>query len=253
VRSEVWRAAPLAIGLLALLISGCQPPTSERADTVPAPQADPHAGSGTESGWPAFDYHGSAAAGHPIYRLDSAGSTLDVVVRRDGPLARFGHDHVVSVPELEGYLLLEATGTGSRGDLAFRLEDLAIDTPDARSRHQLDTTPDEKAIEGTRANLMEKVLNAQRWPLVTVRLDHFSGQGNQFSAAVRITVDGSQSESRQPFRLDATDEGVRVEGSVVVKQTELGLEPFSTLGGGLRVADPLEIHFSLRGTPLTGR
>jgi hypothetical protein len=28
----------------------------------------------------------------------------------------------------------------------------------------------------------------------------------------------------------------------------LGIEPFSALGGGLRVADPLEIHFRIEAT-----
>jgi hypothetical protein len=35
----------------------------------------------------------------------------------------------------------------------------------------------------------------------------------------------------------------------VLRQTELGLQPFAALGGGMRVADPLEIHFRLQGTP----
>lgn len=254
-RSEAWRAAPLGFALLALLVSGCQPPSSERDEARPAPSSAPGSGtiSGTEAAWPPFDYVGSAASGQPVYRLDTDRSRLDIVVRRDGPLARFGHDHVVSVPELEGFLLLEAGVSDSRADLSFRLADLAIDTPEARARFRLDTTPDEQAVEGTRANLMGKVLDAQRWPVVTVQMNDFAADGEHYSAAVRITIDGSQSESRQPFRLESTDETIRVEGSTVVLQTELGLEPFSALGGGLRVADPLEIHFSLHGTRITGR
>ena len=34
---------------------------------------------------------------------------------------------------------------------------------------------------------------------------------------------------------------------VVLRQTALGLQPFSALGGGLRVADQMEIHFQLEG------
>ncbi|NNJ65908.1 MAG: YceI family protein, partial [Xanthomonadales bacterium] len=176
----------------------------------------------------------------------------DVVVRREGPLARFGHDHVVSVRGLEGVVLLDEAGAASRADLRFRLEDLAIDTAEGRARYQLDTVPDEKAIEGTRANLMEHVLDAGQWPLVTVRLDDFSFREEHYSAMVTVTINGAQSSSRQPFRLQSSDETVRVEGSLVLRQTDLGLEPFSALGGGLRVADPLEIHIRLTGTRLAG-
>jgi hypothetical protein len=230
--------------LLVALVSACQAPPADRP--VPETPSEPAA-----PAWPGFDY-GSPAVKHPAYRLDTAGSRLDVVVRREGPLARFGHDHVVSVQGLEGFVLLDESGAASRADLRFRLEDLAIDTAEGRARYQLDTVPDANAIEGTRANLMERVLDAGQWPLVTVRLDDFSFLEEHHSAMVTVTINGAHSSSRQPFRLQSSDETVRVESSLVLRQTDLGLEPFSALGGGLRVADALEIHVRLTGTRLAG-
>ena len=239
------RAARIGSVLLVALVTACQAPPADR----PVPETPPEPAA---LAWPGFDY-GSSAAGHPAYRLDTGGSLLDVVVRREGPLARFGHDHVVSAQGLEGFVQLDEAGAASRADLRFRLEDLAIDTAEGRARYQLDTVPDEKAIEGTRANLMEHVLDAGLWPLVTVRLDDFSFQDEHHSAMVTVTINGAHSSSRQPFSLQSSDETVRVEGSLVLRQTDLGLEPFSALGGGLRVADPLEIHFRLKGARLTGQ
>lgn len=233
------------MALLGAWVGGCQAPPDARTAPETPSAADADA-------WPNFDY-GNPALGHPGYRLDAAGSSLDIVVRREGPLARFGHDHVVSAPALEGFLLLDETGAGSRADLRFRLDDLAIDTAEAREKYRLETVPDEKAIDGTRSNLMEHVVDARQWPFVTVRFDDFSAQQDYYSAMVTVTINGSRSGSRQPFRLQASDETVRVEGSLILRQTDLGLEPFSALGGGLRVADPLEIHFRLTGRRIDGR
>jgi hypothetical protein len=236
--------ARIGVGLLIVLVSACQAPPADR----PLPESPPEP---VTPAWPGFDYENPALR-HPAYRLDAAASRLDVVVRREGPLARFGHDHVVSVQGLEGFLLLEQAEAESRVDLRFRLEDLAIDTVAGRARYQLVTDPDEKAIDGTRANLMEQVLDARQWPFVTLRLEDFSFRQEHYSAMVTVSINGSRFSGRQPFRLQASDEDVQVQGSLVLRQTDLGLEPFSALGGGLRVADPMEVHFRLTGTRIAG-
>jgi len=240
------RVARLIVLLLPLLLGGCQTQPADRDATsgqTPTSTAD----------WPGFDYARADAPDRRAYGLDPAGSRLEIVVRRDGPLARFGHDHAVSVQGLEGFLLLDAAGAGSRADLRFPLEDLDIDSPEVRGRYRLDTEPDAKSIQGTRANLMEHVLDARRWPWVTLRLDEFAHRQEHYSAWLEIAINGGQYGSRQPFELRESGSTAVVEGSLVIRQTDLGLEPFTALGGGLKVADPLEIHFRLTGRRLAGR
>lgn len=230
---------PRAIGLAAtllLLLAGCQPrPASSPEPATPAP-AQP---------WPPYDYAAAAAKGLQVYRLDPERTQIDIVVRRDGPLARFGHDHAITVRDPEGYLMLAEAEDGSRADLRLPVERLRIDTPEARERHGLGAGPDAADIEGTHENLMRHVLDADRWPWATVSLNAFSRQGDHWSADVIIGVNGQRITERQPFQLRLEDDVVTVEGFVLLRQTELGLQPFSALGGGLRVADALEIHFSL--------
>lgn len=182
-----------------------------------------------------------------MFRLDPERTRIDIVVRRDGPLARFGHDHVLSVLDAEGYLLLAEAEDGSRADLRFTVERLQIDAADARQRHGFATGPDAAAIDGTRDNLMHSVLDPGQWPWVTVSLQAFSRQGDHWSADVVIDINGQRSNSRQPFKLQPGKDIVTVEGLVVLRQTELGLQPFAALGGGLRVADPIEVYFYLYG------
>jgi polyisoprenoid-binding protein YceI len=221
--------------LLPALLSACQPQPQSQSEPphVPAAALD----------WPGHDYAAAAAAGSDVFLLDPDATQIDVVVRRDGPLARFGHDHVVTVQQAEGFLRLDPHGPGSRADLRLRLDQLTVDSAEARARHALDTDPTEADVAGTRKNLMEHVLDADRWPWMTLDMTAFERQQDHYSAIVTIAVNGSQYSSRQPFRLRREAGRARVEGFFVIRQTELGIEPFSALGGGLRVADPLEIHF----------
>jgi hypothetical protein len=227
----------LLLSLLAGLLCACHP--QPQSSTGAAQQA------AAGASWPGIDYPASAVGGARVFQLDALTTQVDIVVRRDGPLARFGHDHVVTVTEPEGYLLLDATGTASRADLRFRPERLEVDSAAARARHQLDTTPDAADIEGTRKNLMRHVLDTEQWPWATLALSAFKRQADHYSALVTVEINGSSYRDRQPFRLREDGDRAIVEGFLVLRQTDLGIEPFTALGGGLRVADPLEIHFHI--------
>jgi hypothetical protein len=231
--------AMMAALILTLAGGACQP----RPATAPEPGAPPSA-----QPWPPYDYT-AAADGTSVYRLDPDGTQIDVLVRPDGPLARFGHDHVIAVRDAEGFLLLAETEGGSRADLRFAVGRLGVDEPQARRRHGLDAGPDAADVAGTRDNLFQHVLDAEACPWVTVSLSAFGRVDEHWSADVAIDINGRLYRARQPFRL-RFDAGVPVvEGFLVLRQTELGLQPFAALGGGMRVADPLEIHFRLQGTP----
>jgi hypothetical protein len=234
------RRALILSAALPVLLCACQPQPAERSGPAGVAVA--------AAAWPGFDYPSAATADRHVFLLDPARTLIEVVVRRDGPLARFGHDHVVTVQEPEGFLLLDETGPGSRADLRFRPDHLDVDSAEARGRHDLDTDPDATDIAGTRENLMEHVLDSTAWPWATLQLTAFERQDDHYSALVTIGINGGEYSSRQPFRLGTADGSAVVEGFLVVRQTELGLQPFSALGGGLRVADPLEVHFHIEAT-----
>lgn len=223
---------------LPLLLCACQPQTQpvQPAMTRPA------------MAWPGYDYPEAGLAGQSVFRLDPELTRIDIVVRRDGPLARFGHDHALTVQEPEGYLLLGSGTLASRADLRFRPDRLSVDAAEARARHDLDTQPDAAAVEATRKNLLAHVLDTEAWPWATLALEDFAHQGDHYAALLTLRVNGVESRVRQPFRLRRDGPRVTVDGFMVLRQTDLGIEPFSALGGGLRVADPMEIHFHLEAS-----
>lgn len=228
-----------ATAALCCLLSACQP--------QPAPDAESPAIAPDE--WPPYDYAAAAAGGATVFRLEP-GSRIEIVVRRDGPLARFGHDHVITANELEGVLLLEDPEESSRADLRFRTDRLLVDEEEARARFGLDTEPDQAAIDGTRENLESRVLERDRWPWVSIHLSEFREDGEEFTAGIEVQLRDHRHRWRESFRLERRGKAITVNGSFTLSQADLGLEPFSVLGGGLRVADALEIHVQLRGVPL---
>jgi hypothetical protein len=230
--------------ILALLaLAGCQP--------QPAPESAAQPAAGESAGWPVFDYGQAKAAGFRTFELVADQSRIDIVVRRDGPLQRFGHDHALTVTDPVGFFMLDAARTdGSRADLRFPADRLQVDEPQVRTRYGLDTEPDAEAIEATRSNLARKILETTEWPDIYVELTEIRVRDGETAALARFTVRGVTSEKEVSFELTEIGEEVVIDGSLVLLQSALGIEPFSALGGGLRVADPLEIHYHLTGASL---
>ena len=227
-----------ALGLI-LLLAGCQP--EERREAIPE-TAD-----GTSVSWPQWDYEAAARRGSDVYRLTPGSSNIDIIAGREGPMARFGHDHVISLYAAEGFLTISKPLSGSRGEVRFRVADLKVDEAGKRRQYRLDSEPDSNDIESTRNNMLFRVLEANQWPYVFVSINHIDSGPNGWSADIEFRVKDRAFQARLPFSLAKAPGSVRVFGEMALKQSELGLEPFSVLGGGLRVADELRIHFNLAG------
>jgi len=218
--------------VLLLLVAGCQPrPTAETP-----PGAAP---------WPEFDFGSAARADQPVYRLDESASRVDIVVRRGGALARLGHDHVIVATSLEGFALWPPEPAKSHAELRLPVRELDVDPAAARRQYALDTQPDQQAIEATRRNLQNKVLEADTWPDLRVVIDGVERVSTGWQGTVSFTVRGQVSIRRIPLAITARAATLNVRGRLALTHAELGLEPFTALAGGLRVADPIEVYYDL--------
>src|SRR5450830_663391 len=91
-------------------------------------------------------------------------SLLTITVRRGGALARLGHDHVIASRTLQG-VVAPAPG---RAQFQFRLDEMTVDEEGLRQAAGLTTTPSADAIAGTRHNMLVRVLDAERYPVVHI-------------------------------------------------------------------------------------
>src|SRR5882672_3811090 len=142
------RRIALAASALALLLAGCAELLRIEAPSAPPPE------------FPEGYYQQAVKTGKPVYRIDPAQSLIVIEVRRSGSLARLGHDHVVASHDVTGYI---APGEG-RADLYVALARLTVDKPALRVEAGFETQPTESDIEGTRSNMLTRVLEAEKFP-----------------------------------------------------------------------------------------
>lgn len=241
----------------ALLLAACAPlqepaappaaPASARVPPAsPAPARAP-APIGAAAPLPAAtpvptDPLAALAAGPALLHIDPQRSLIAITVRRGGAFARFGHDHVVASHTLSG----EVDLARQRTDFQFRLDQLMVDEADLRRHAGLDTQPAADAIEGTRHNMLTKVLDAEHYPLARIHAAR-PGPGQPLQAA--ITLHGVTRTLPLPVAWRVAGGELAVEGTLTLRQTDFGLVPYSIMGGALAVQDQMELRFSIVAHP----
>jgi polyisoprenoid-binding protein YceI len=225
-----------AVAVLALLIAACAPLIHETAP-APGPAASP-----APASFPRGDYEQAAAQGKAVYRVDPARSLIAITVRRGGSLARLGHDHLVASHTVQGYIAPQE----SRADLYIPLGELSVDEPALRAEAGLDTQPSESDIAGTRANMLDKVLETQRFPFALVRVSGLEKMPTGVRLTVAITLHGVTRTFGVPAQIDAGRDGMSVAGSIEFDQSDFGIVPFSILGGAIQVQDRISLRFRIQ-------
>ncbi|WP_426162142.1 YceI family protein [Pseudoduganella sp. R-34] len=178
-------------------------------------------------------------ASRSAHRIMAGESLIAMTVRRGGPLARMGHDHVVATRQIEGFVDVEQ----GRTELRFRLDQLTVDEAALRKEAGLETQPSADAIDGTRRNMFSKVLQAEAYPWVLVRAAFEPGMKDKLRA--EITLHGVTRAFQVPLQLREDGAVLQASGAFTVKQTDFGITPFAVFGGALSVKDELELRFAI--------
>jgi hypothetical protein len=172
-----------------------------------------------------------------VYAVDPAASLIAVTVRRGGPLARLGHDHVVASRTVAGF----AAPSAGRADISFRADQLSVDEPALRREAGLATEPSAQAIEGTRANMLNRVLEAERFPLIFVHAQ----QGADGKLAAAITLHGVTRSVALRGSVEIGTGQVAASGELRLRQTDFGITPLAVAGGLLSVQDEIEVRYRI--------
>ena len=166
-----------------------------------------------------------------------------MTVRRAGLMARLGHERVVATHALAGYA---APGLG-RADVAFRLDEMTVDEPHLLRDAGIATQPAPEAVEGTRKNMLGPVLDAERYPVVTLHVERPAEAG--CASRSRCTASRAGWNCRPRCR---STRRRWPNGTARLKQTDFGITPFAVGAGLLAVQDELEVGYDIvarRWTP----
>lgn len=177
----------------------------------------------------------------PVFRVDPARSLVVIEVRRGASLAQFGHDHVIASHDVAGYI---APDEGC-ADLDVPLDALVVDEPALRAEAGFDTEPTPTDIAGTRSNMLDKVLEATRYPYALIAVNDSMAAAGARQLKVAVTLHGATQFGDATTQSVTTQEKVFVRGTMAMDQSKFGIAPFSVLGGAIAVQDRMNITFRI--------
>jgi len=226
---------PAAAGLLSVLLAAC----------VAVEQAPPPPREAAPAGFPESIYL-EATTTAPVYRIDPSKSLIQVLVYREGALAKMGHDHVVASREVRGYALLPAGLAQARADFYFPVDSLSMDDPEQRRSAGFTSEISAEDIENTRLRML-RLLEAEKHPFAQIRAARAAGTPPDLVLDAELTLHGVTRALNLPAQLKVEGGRFSIEGETDIRQTDYGITPFSVLGGALAVKDQLHIRFRLEG------
>jgi len=181
------------------------------------------------------------------YAVDENASEIRLLVYREGPLARLGHNHVMT-GKVRGEIGVSDTAAGSSFRLEIPLESFAVDLPLPRAEEGDDFKSEvsEGARQGTRKNMLGAgLLDAVQYPVIQIESAGLNGSRLNPEVIAHITVRGVTSELKFSAVVIEQKDTLIINASFRVLQSELGMQPFSIMGGALRVRDAIDIRMRL--------
>ena len=182
------------------------------------------------------------------YQVDSQNSELRILVYRAGPLANLGHNHVMVNHAVTGLVQVGSGISESSFSLSVPVEGFVVDDADARREEGDDFPGDipEDAKSGTRRNMLSAaLLNAAEFPAITVTSVTLSGTLDALTVDLVISAAGHEANISAPCILQGDAHTLTAVGSMELRQTSIGLAPYSLLRGALQVQDVMQLKFRL--------
>ena len=214
-----------------LILTACAAPPQQPPPATP-PEAEP----------------APAPAAGPSESWDVHISRLEVRVYRDGPMAKFAHNHLVTSTAVTGRIELREPRTASSFRLELPLESLVVDDEQARAAAGPDFAAPvpEKDREGTRHNLLgDKLLDAARQPVLVMAADGIEGGPENYTVKLRLSLRGEERVLSVPVTMAAEGANLRLHANMKLRHADLGLVPFTAGLGAIRVRDDFEIDCRL--------
>lgn len=188
-----------------------------------------------------------------VFRVDSDASWLRVLATPDGPLRRFGHHHVISHHGISGTVEVAPNPLESTFMLELVVADFDVDDPAMRGLEGEDYAGEvpQKDKDGTRANMLgERLLNAAQFPTIEIQSTAIEGSMPDVNIVTTIIVAGMENTVAFPANIELTDDSFVAGGQLEIMHEELGLSPFTAMGGALSVGDTLILKFEISGAPV---
>lgn len=231
-RSQWWQTVSAGLVFPLLLLGACR--------TIPQPEDTAVIAVRVDAGV-------ETPADAPRFLVDPEASEIRLLVYRAGPLARFGHNHVVA-GRVRGVIRAGERAAESGFRLEIPVDSFVVDARAARAEEgeAFASEVSEEARRATRENMLGKdMLDAAGRPLIEITSIALAGPRWNPTVIARATLRGATRELRFPAAVVQQGDLLSVIASFRIRQSDFGLTPFSTLGGGLQVRDAIDIRLRI--------
>jgi hypothetical protein len=193
------------------------------------------------------------------YDIVPDASLLTILVYRGGALASVGHNHVIASHDLGGTIYVPADILRSSFEVHVPVATLTVDEAALRAQQSAADFPadvSQAAKQGTRRNMLsEALLDAEHHPQIVLRelslerpvpaAGGAAGQSDTVLARVQSTVRGEVRSFAVPVSYQRSAGTLMVSGESPLRQSDLGLTPFSAMLGALQVQDEMRVSFRI--------
>jgi hypothetical protein len=190
----------------------------------------------------------SIPPGSTEYRVSGQESGLQILVYRGGPMAKLGHNHVIASHHLEGVVYVTDDPLRTRFDIGFLVGELTVDEPAMREQAGPDfaTAVPQNARDGTRNNLLSAaLLDGANYPTIRLRALEVGAAGGGYDVSVEVSIRDQVRIVRAPVTLRREEGSLVASGEFPLKQSDLGLKPFTAAMGALAVVDEMKVRFQV--------
>ena len=230
--SQWWQTVFAGLVFPLLLLGACQTIPQPEDTAVIAIRVDAGVGMPTDA---------------PRFLVDPEASEIRLLVYRAGPLARFGHNHVVT-GRVRGVIRAVERAAESGFRLEIPVDSFVVDPRAARAEEgeEFAAEVSEEARRATRENMLGKdMLDASGRPLIEIASIALAGPRWHPTVIARATLRGTTRVLRFPAAVVQQRELLSVIAGFRIRQSDFALMPFSTLGGGLQVRDAIDIRLRI--------
>jgi len=185
-----------------------------------------------------------------VFRVDGDRSWLRVLAWPDGPLKRFGHHHVISHHGISGTVRVPADPLETSVVLEIGVGEFVVDDPEMRALEgeEFEGEVPQKDVDGTKANMLgERLLNAEAYPRIRIESTAIEGELPEVAIVATVSVGGATQTVRFPATVELGDDALVARGEFEVTHGELGLAPFTAMGGALSVRDLMVFKYEITG------
>jgi polyisoprenoid-binding protein YceI len=195
----------------------------------------------------------AAPAGGPVSYALAGGTALHVRVYKDPSTVAAGlsHDHAIASTQHSGTVSYDPANPAACA-ISVTVPVAGLD-PDPDALRQKVGLPG--VIEASaRAEIKEHMLdaeqlNAKAFPTITFVSTSCAASGDQVKVSGTLTIRGKAQPVSLNMKVKADAAGFSASGSLPIKATQFGFQPFSALLGALKNKDEMTLVVNLAGKP----